>query len=166
MSRALVAYATKHGATGEIAEALADTLRGGGQIADVLAADHVETVDAYDAVVLGSAVYYGHWLEPARDLAERFTAELAQLPVWLYSSGPLGPPDQLVPEGDCVDVGSVAEATAAIDHRTFAGRLDKSELGFREKAVVAALRPPEGDFRDWQAIGHYAEDIAANLSRR
>lgn len=164
MSRVLVAYATRYGATQEIAEALAEALRHDGHAADLRAADHVETLDPYDAAVLGSAVYYGHWLDPARDLAARFAPELTGLPVWLYSSGPLGPPDRLVPKGDCVDVASVAEATGAIDHRTFAGKLDKSALDFREKAVVAALHPSEGDFRDWEAINGYAGEIAAWLS--
>lgn len=164
MSRVLVAYATRHGATADIARAHAEALRRKGHTADLVPADNAETLDRYDAVVLGSAVYYGHWLDPARDLAERFATQLSGLPVWLYSSGPLGPPDHLVPEGDCVDVGPVAEAIGAIDHRMFAGKLDKSALGFREKAVVAAFHAPEGDFRDWEAIDGYAGEIAAWLS--
>lgn len=71
-ARVLVAYATRHGATKEIAEALAGALRRDGHPVDLRAADHVETLDPYDAAVLGSAVYYGHWLDPARDLATRF----------------------------------------------------------------------------------------------
>ena len=163
MSNCLVAYATRHGATAEIAEAIAEALRVAGHAAELRPADQVETLDSYEAVILGSAVYYGHWLDPARDLAERFAERLAAMPVWLFSSGPLGPADQLVPEGDCVDVSPVAEATDAIDHRTFAGRLDKAALGFREKAVVAALHPPEGDFRDWDMIARYAGEIAVWL---
>ena len=61
MSDCLVAYATRHGATGEIAEALAEAVRRAGHRADVRPADHVEALDPYDAVILGSAVYYGHW---------------------------------------------------------------------------------------------------------
>jgi menaquinone-dependent protoporphyrinogen oxidase len=163
MSECLVAYATRHGATAEIAEALAEALRRADHGAEVRPADHVETLDGYDAIIVGSAVYYGHWLDPARELAERLASHLAARPVWLFSSGPLGPPEQLVPEGECVDVGSVAESVGAVDHRTFAGRLDKSALGFREKAVVAALKPPQGDFRDWDAIARYAAEIAAWL---
>jgi menaquinone-dependent protoporphyrinogen oxidase len=160
VSVCLVAYATRHGATAEIAEALAEALRRAGHDAEVRPADQVETLDGYDAIIVGSAVYYGHWLDPARELAERFTSQLAARPVWLFSSGPLGPPEQLVPEGECVDIGSVGESAEAVDHRTFAGRLDKSALGFREKAVVAALKPPEGDFRDWSAIARYGAEIA------
>ena len=160
MSNCLVAFATRHGATGEIAEALAEALRGADHRAEVRPADHVEALEPYDAVILGSAVYSGHWLDPAHELAERLASQLAARPVWLFSSGPLGPPEQLVPEGECVDVGAVAESSGAIDHRTFAGRLDKSALGFREKAVVAALKPPEGDFRDWDAVARYGAEIA------
>lgn len=163
MSDCLVAYATRHGATGEIAEALAEELRRADHGVEVRPADEVETLEPYDAVIVGSAVYYGHWLDPARELAERLASQLAERPVWLFSSGPLGPPERLVPEGECVDVGSVAESSGAIDHRTFAGRLDKSALGFREKAVVAALKPPEGDFRDWDAIARYGAEIAGWL---
>jgi hypothetical protein len=46
----------------------------------------------YDAVVLGSAVYAGHWLKPARALADRCAAALRARPVWLFSSGPVGDP--------------------------------------------------------------------------
>ena len=160
MSDCLVAYATRHGATAGIAEALAEALRAADHGADVRQADEVEALDGYDALVVGSAVYYGHWLDPARELAERVAPQLAARPVWLFSSGPLRPPEQLVPEGECVDVGAVAESVGAVDHRTFAGRLDKSALRFREKAVVAALKPPEGDFRDWEAIARYGAEIA------
>ena len=64
--RVLVTSATKHGATGEIAQAIADTLRDQGLDPTVLEPEQVDTVDGYDAVVLGSAVYAGHWLKPAR----------------------------------------------------------------------------------------------------
>jgi menaquinone-dependent protoporphyrinogen oxidase len=37
----------------------------------------VSSVDGYHAVVLDSAVYAGHWLEPARQLAERHAEALA-----------------------------------------------------------------------------------------
>ena len=86
--------------------------------------------------------------------------------MWLFSSGPLGPPDALKPEGDPVDAAALVEATRAIDHRVFAGRLDRGLLGFGEKALVLAVRAPEGDFRDWDAIDGFAADIAGELLSR
>ena len=96
--RILVTAATKHGATGEIAQAIAQTLRAQGLDPAVLDPDQVDTVDGYDAVVLGSAVYAGHWLKAARELVARCGNDLAARPLWLFSSGPLGDPPK--PEKD------------------------------------------------------------------
>ncbi len=128
---------------------------------DVRPAEEVSPVDDYNAVVLGSAVYAGHWLESARELAKRHAAAFAERPTWLFSVGPLGDPPK--PEEDPVDVAPILEATRARDHRIFAGKLDKSTLGFAEKAIVLALRAPEGDFRHWEEIRRWAKEIAAAL---
>jgi hypothetical protein len=37
-------------------------------------------------------------------------------------------------------------ATKARGHRLFAGKIDKSKLGFGERALMVALRVREGDF--------------------
>ena len=52
----------------------------------------VASLDGYDAVIIGSAVYMGHWLDPAKDLVSRFGDALAGRLVWLFSSGPVGDP--------------------------------------------------------------------------
>jgi len=74
MKRVLVSTASKHGATAEIAEEIGRTLRetlqerggSGDDVVEVHPVEEVSSVDNYDAVVLGSAVYAGHWLEGAR----------------------------------------------------------------------------------------------------
>ena len=163
--KVLVTAASKHGATSEVAEEMAKALREalkerdgeGGEDAqvEVRPAEEVSSVEDYDAVVLGSAVYAGHWLESARELAERHAAALAERPTWLFSVGPVGEPPK--PEEDPVDVAPILEATKARDHRIFAGKLDRSTLGFAEKAIVLALRAPEGDFRNWEDIRRWAK---------
>jgi menaquinone-dependent protoporphyrinogen oxidase len=170
--KVLVSTASKYGSTSEIAEEIANTLREAlserrglsgddGVVVDVLPAEEVASVEDYDAVVLGSAVYAGHWLKPARELVERHARALSEKPTWLFSVGPIGDPPK--PEEDPVDVAPILEATKAQDHRIFAGKLDKSALGFAEKAVVLALRAPEGDFRDWEDIRRWCIEIAAAL---
>ncbi len=161
--RVLVTAASRHGATHEIATAIAAGLARRGVEVEARPAEEVESLDGYDACVIGSAVYVGHWLDPARELVETHAAALAGCPVWLFSSGPLGPPDKLKPEGDPVDVAGLIEASGAAEHRVFAGRLDRKLLSFGEKAVVVAVRAPEGDFRDWDAIDAFAATIAARL---
>ena len=90
--RVLVASATRHGATAEIAEAIAATLKDRGLKVELRRVEEVADMSGYDAVVLGSAVYIGKWLEPARQFAVDHAAELAMRPTWLFSSGPLGDP--------------------------------------------------------------------------
>jgi menaquinone-dependent protoporphyrinogen oxidase len=161
--RILVAAASRHGATSEIADAIARTLTGRGNEVDIPAMESLAEVDSYDAAVIGSAVYYGHWLDPASELVEEHGEALARMPVWLFSSGPLGVPGEELPKEEPVDVASLTEATRAVEHRIFSGRLDRSTLKFRERAMVSALHAPEGDFRDWRAIEAFARDIATVL---
>jgi menaquinone-dependent protoporphyrinogen oxidase len=159
--RVLVTAASKYGATGEIAQAIGEVLREHGLDSTVGPSDDATSVDGYDAVVLGSAVYAGRWLKPARGLVERSRDALAARPVWLFSSGPVGDPPK--PEEDPVDVAEIVAATGARDHRVFAGKLVRKQLGFGDKAIAVALRVPDGDFRDWTEIRRWAAGIADAL---
>ena len=61
MAHILVAYASKRGSTGEIAESIADVLRQSKLEVDCKPAGEVESLDCHDGVVLGSAVYMKRW---------------------------------------------------------------------------------------------------------
>ena len=159
--RALVAVAAKHGATSEIAQRIGAVLDGHGIAVTVSGAEQVAETAGYDAVVLGSAVYAGHWMKEARALADTLAGAGSTPTVWLFSSGPVGHPPK--PEEDPVDVAEIVAALSARDHRVFPGKIDKSELSFGERAIVIALRAPDGDFRDWDQITAWADSIAAEL---
>lgn len=160
--KVLVSAASKHGATSQIADAIATALTASGHEAVVVPPDQVHDLDGVGAVVLGSGLYAGRWLKPAREVAERLGPQLAGRPVWLFSSGPLGDPP--LPDPHAVDITAIEQRTAATGHRVFAGRLHRASLGFAEKALVHALKAPEGDFRDWGEIDRWATGIAAHLS--
>jgi menaquinone-dependent protoporphyrinogen oxidase len=83
--------------------------------------------------------------------------------VWLFSSGPLGPPDHLIPAGESADVRVLLRLSHAVGHRTFAGRLEMGQLDFAERAVARAIHAPEGDCRDWESIDRFAAEIAQGL---
>ncbi|WP_104522916.1 flavodoxin domain-containing protein [Blastococcus atacamensis] len=167
--RVLVTAASKHGSTHEIAAELARCLpetEAGSRLGLTAAAIPVENRPdpaSFDAVVLGSAVYVGRWLEPARSFAFAHTEVLRGRPVWLLSSGPVGeppfPPDE---PHDAQPIGSILGARG---HRVLPGRLDKSLLTFGERAMVTAMRAPVGDFRDWEVLRAWAEEIAADVAR-
>ena len=122
--RILVTAASKYGSTAEIAAAIATRLRERGLDADVRRPAAVLDLARYDAVVLGSAVYAGRWLEPARAFAHRLSSELSDRPVWVFSSGPIGSPEPR-PPGEPFDVAELMDASGAEEHRVFAGRLEE-----------------------------------------
>jgi menaquinone-dependent protoporphyrinogen oxidase len=157
----LVCAASKHGATREIAEAIAETFREAGLTADRLDPEQVESVEPYDAVILGSGIYAGRWLEPARSVTERHYAQLRARPLWLFSSGPIG--DPLAPTEEPPDGARLLRELDAREHRVFAGRLNTSDLSWVERTITGMLRAPNGDFRDWTAIRAWADEIAAAL---
>jgi menaquinone-dependent protoporphyrinogen oxidase len=156
--RALVSAASKHGATAEIAEAIGRRLTERGLMVTVKDPTDIDSVDSYDAFVLGSAVYAGRWQKSARHLVEEHAAKLAGRPVWLFSSGPIGNPP--APTTDPVDVEDILRVTTAREHRLFTGSLQQSSLTFGERAIVAALRAEYGDFRDWDDISAWSDQIA------
>lgn len=158
----LVAVASRHGSTHEIAGVIAEELGKRGYAVHVRGAADVEDAAPYDAVIIGSAIYMGNWLPEARHFVERNQARLAQVPVWLFSSGPLGEEDPQ-PRGDPAHLDELMQAAPACGHRIFAGKLDKHSLGIGERLVVRAVKAPEGDFRDWEAIRGWAREIAAAL---
>jgi menaquinone-dependent protoporphyrinogen oxidase len=159
----LVTAASRHGATIEVAASIGAVLQSAGLGVHVMRPAGVDGLEGFDAAVIGSAVYVGRWLEPARDLIERERVALARIPVWLFSSGPVGDPPK--PAEDPVDAALMAELVGARGHRLFPGYVDRRRLGFSERAIIAAVRAPEGDYRPWPEIEAWARGIAAALER-
>ena len=155
----LITAASKHGSTAAIADAIARELGAAGMETDVIPPDQVRSVAGYDAVVIGSGVYIGKWLDSARKLINRQGAALAQRPVWLFSSGPLGDPP--LPAID-PDVSAFIEATRARSHRVIPGKYDRGQLSFGERALTR--HADEGDFRPWPEIEAWAREIATELT--
>jgi len=161
MARVLVAYATKLGSTGEIAEAIAQVLLDGGHRALALPARDVGSLDDWDAVILGSAVYAAYWQKDARLFIERFREGLKARPLWLFSGGPL---DRRLARADQPITPHGAEITAGLGaraHRTFGGRMSLNAAV--DPQVLQTHRI--GDFRDWQAIVEFAYRIGRDLDR-
>jgi menaquinone-dependent protoporphyrinogen oxidase len=162
--RILVTAASRHGSTAEIATELGKILRSDVPHAqvDVAPMSRMGSVDGYDAVVLGSAVYFGRWLDEARSQVGKHLETLRGLPVWLFSSGPVGDPS--VPDTESSDAIELAAAIGARDHVVFAGSLSREFLGVREKMAVRLVHTAEGDYRDWPAVRAWAGSIAADLT--
>ncbi|MGB2895248.1 MAG: flavodoxin domain-containing protein [Anaerolineales bacterium] len=165
-NRVLLAYATKYGATEEIAEKIGQVMLQAGLQTDVLPVDRVGDLAPYKAIILGSAVYVGQWRKEAVAFLDANEKAMAKLPVWFFSSGPTGTGDPvqlmqgwLFPEAQQ----PIAERIQPRDIAFFHGVLDIEKLSLAEKLLIKGIKAPVGDFRDWDAITSWAEAIAAAL---
>jgi menaquinone-dependent protoporphyrinogen oxidase len=167
--KVLVAVASKHGSTREIADAIVEELRSSHIEADLRDAEEVTTIRGYHAEILGSAIYLGKRLPEARTFPEHHRVALSKLPVWMFSSGPLGAEDPQ-PHSDPKELTSPLRHVTPRGHRVFLGKLDGTQLGFGERIAVKMVRAatgdyraPYGDFRNWDDIRGWAREIAAEL---
>lgn len=161
----LVAYASKRGSTAEIAETIAATLRREGLGVCLERAEDVESLDPYDAVVLGSAVYMKRWRGDARHFLKKHRKAIRQKPFWVFSSGPIGDPAKDNPEwNEPPRIAEKVEELGGREHVVFGGRLPAEPQGFMEKAMVEGTPPEFRDRRDWTQIRAWSHGIAKQLS--
>ena len=158
----LVVYASKHGSTEGIAQGIAERLRERGKQAEARPVEDVTDLGSPEAVILGSAVYMGSWMKEAKAFVEHNREALSRVPVWLFSSGPIGDAAEAQAKGVGVSPKQLDElrVIGPRDHRLFPGVLDAAKLGFLERKMAKAIKAPEGDFRDWDEIRAFADEIA------
>ena len=168
--KVLVAYASKTGSTEGIAEFIGEKLRAHGIQVDIQGVDSARDLAGYDAFVIGSALYYGHWLEDAKRFVSQNRSILASRPVWIFSSGPTGPRATDKKGRDLKEVSGPKEIEELRrwanprDHRVFFGAF------FAERVKGAAglfarwvPKDEEGDFRDWSEIEGWTKGIAETI---
>lgn len=168
-TQVLVVYATKYGATAEIAEKIGQVLRQAGLRTDVLPTKRVSDLTPYKAIVLGSAVYIGQWRKEAVKFLQANEKMLAERQVWLFSSGPTG-------EGDPVELTKgwrfpetlqpIADRIQPCGIAVFHGYVNIRKLNFIEKWMLKNVGTPLDDFRDWEAITSWATSIANILKEK
>ncbi len=155
----LVAYATKHGSTGEVAETVAEELKGLGLEVELRELRKVRNLDGYRAVVIGAPLYMGRWQKDARKFLKRHGKELAGHPVAVFALGPL----KLTEEDVAGSRKQLDRALAlAPDLRpatveVFGGAIDPAKLRFPFSKMEA------GDARDWDAIRAWARSLPGEL---
>jgi menaquinone-dependent protoporphyrinogen oxidase len=153
----LLAYATKHGSTQEVAESIAKTLAASGHEVDVRAAADVRDLGGFDGVILGGALYMGRWHGEAVGFLERHRDALATIPIAVFAMGPHTLADKDVAasrlqlDKALAKVPDVSPSAVAI----FGGVVDPTTLRFPLSRMHAS------DARDWQAIAAWADDVAA-----
>lgn len=163
----LVAYASAHGSTKGVARAVAQRLSAAGVDVALRAADDVDDVVAYDAVVLGSAIHNGRWLTSAITLLAEIAREPPR-PIWLFSvctvgetTSFLGPRSSRLARRARKLPPGVLESGAP--HRFFAGAIEKSHWNAIGRLFFVATGGRYGDHRDWRDIDQWTTQIIGAL---
>lgn len=157
----LLTCSSKHGSTDEVAAVIAERLRAAHIDVETKRPEDVDSVEEYDAFILGSAVYMTTWMPEAVNFTTRFHDVLRARPVWAFSVGLAGLPKGKV--SDPTRIGPVLLAIDPEDHMTFAGCFDPSKLSLRERSIAKLGGATEGDYRDWDEVRQWADAIATSL---
>lgn len=167
MKKILIAYASKKGATAEIARKIGEVLNKKGYQVDIVQAEKVEDLTSYEVVLLGSAVYMGMWRKEAVKLLKERADQLGNMPVWLFISGPTGEGDPLKLTDGWLFPESLRPVIEEIKPQNiicFSGKLDAKNLNAFEKWIVNKVKAPIGDYRNWETIAAWAEEVGCGIS--
>jgi menaquinone-dependent protoporphyrinogen oxidase len=167
----LVAYASAHGSTAQVANVIGQVLTARGSCVTVANVKEVLNIHEYDALVLGSAIRHGAVLPEMSALLRAFGKELASKPIYLWVN--------------CIRVleqhGEKYVLDYYLDHQilnplhvrniaVFAGKLALENTDWNERWTLAARYDGstwpssfDGDYRDWTKIRTWAERIAVEL---
>jgi menaquinone-dependent protoporphyrinogen oxidase len=159
-SKILIAYASRLGSTGEVAQAIGEELTVEGNIVDVKLAGDVRDVSPYGSILLGSAVRIGRWLPEAIAFLEQNAPSLASKSVSYFTVCITMRQD--TPENRALARQITSPARAIREPAAegfFGGRIDFEKISFVEQMILRGKKIPEGDFRDWDAIRTWAENL-------
>jgi menaquinone-dependent protoporphyrinogen oxidase len=159
MNEILIAYATKHGSTHEVAETIAARLAEAGVETHTLPVDRVRSLDEYDAVVLGAPLYMGRLHHDARAFLRRHRAALAEKPLAVFALGPVQDEPKQWDDADRQLYGTLAHypGVEPVSVGLFGGAIVPETLHFPFSHL------PAGDLRDWDAIDEWAARLPDRL---
>ncbi len=159
-NRILIAYASLTGSTAGIASRIGEVLTGLGQSVDVLPAAQVKDIDAYENVVLDSAIRFGKLLPEAMEFLYRHQAALKRRDFNAFIvCMTITWPDEESQRAVRAYLDPVRAYLEPAHEGLFAGVVDLKKLNWRERLLLRFLRIPRGDFRDWDAIEAWAREI-------
>jgi menaquinone-dependent protoporphyrinogen oxidase len=161
----LVAYASKCGSTSEVAKAIGQTLANNGATVDVRQIQNVSDLNAYRAVVLGSAIRQGKWLPEAKKFVEANQQALSRVPTAYFTvCMTLSEDTEENRRKAAAYLEPVRQILKPVEEGFFAGKMDYGQLGFVERLMVERVKyVPQGDFRNWTAIQSWAQALPTRL---
>ena len=168
--RILVAYASEHGSTGGVADALGRQLAAGGAAVDVRPAKEVADLGPYRAVVVGSAIHGGKWLPEALSFVRANQGRLREMPTAFFQVGMMIAKDaEKYRDLTSAVLDPARQLVSPVAERSFGGAVlfgNYSPIkGAGMRIFLKCIAMPEGDYRDWSAIRAWADEIRPKLGR-
>ncbi|MGD0081234.1 MAG: flavodoxin domain-containing protein [Methanoregula sp.] len=164
MAHILITYASKKGSTAEIAQAIGKELQAAGHAADVVETGTVASLAGYNAVVIGGPMYMGRMVSDVGKFVKRHRDELTKVPVAGFIVG------LAAVSKDPAGIAWAEKALHAslaplkpVAETIFAGRLDPAKLSWFQNWITKKVKSPVGDFRDWAAIGAWAQELPGKM---
>ena len=170
----LIAYVTRSGSTEDIAEAMGLTMQEAGISVDVKPMVDVESIAEDAAVILGTALYVGHFPKEFHRFLARFRRELGNVHPWIFVVGPTEKDAKHFAEAEEQARKELAKYPwlRAADVRVFGGKFDPHHLNLPFPFSLVMKFPgnpmrklPASDIRDWDWIRTWAGAIADRLNR-
>jgi uncharacterized protein YjbI with pentapeptide repeats/menaquinone-dependent protoporphyrinogen IX oxidase len=160
-TKVLIVYASVSGSTGEVAEAIGEVIEQAGAVVDVSPINEVASLEDYGAVVLGSSIRAGRWLPEATRFLEKNHEDLSRVPV-AYFTTCLTMVDDTAESRRTVltymePILQSAPDIEPVGLGLFAGSLDPN------RSLMMQSIGPQGDYRNWEAIRSWAEEIGPVL---
>ena len=160
MKNVLIAYATKCGSTVEVAQAIGDAIASQGIEVMICPIYDVADISECDAVILGSAIRMGQWLPDAVNFAKIHQTKLNTLPTAIFTVHILNTESN--PESQKERQAYIAPVREILSPKSegfFVGKIDSKELNFFERLLFKAVKSPDSDLRDWNAIRTWAGNL-------
>jgi len=164
----LVTYASRAGATGEVADTIGQELSEAGFSVDVRQTKEVTDLSEYHAVVLGSAIYMGGWMSDATKFVEKHRETLSQMSLAIFTVSMLmvdRPEEHQQLIATHFTESEQQPRLQPVSNEIFGGRIDYSKLPFFYRTIAKMMKAEEEDRRDWDAIRTWAGELAATLFR-
>jgi menaquinone-dependent protoporphyrinogen oxidase len=171
--KVLIAYCSRSGSTAEVAQAIGATMSRAGLAADVKPIGEVEQIPQDAAVILGVALYIGHFPKEFHAFLERFHNQLGGLRPWVFVLGPTEKERKQF-------AGAEEQARKELnkhpwlritDMRILGGKFDPQHLNLPFPMSLIMKLPanpmrklPPSDIRDWDWIERWAHAIAETLT--
>lgn len=170
----LIAYASQFGTTGEVAEAIGDTLAQAGHVVVTQWVKNVKDLSEYDAVVVGSAIQYDKWMPEAADFVIANQNFLEKIPVaYFFTCLTLSKRTEKTERqarGYSDKLYALAPKVKPVDIGRFAGAVDYRRMSFFLRLILGSLLfvmgVKAGDYRDWEAIRTWAKSIDLKLTQK